>query len=41
MNDPHVVALFYEVEHDSAVDYSAAEPVDHEDHEFRLRIEGN
>ena len=27
MNDPHVVSLFYKNEHDSAVDYSAAEPV--------------
>ena len=39
MNDPHVVALIYEIEHDSSVDYSEAEPVDHEEDPFRILIE--
>ena len=39
MNDPHVVALFYEIEHDIAVDYSDANPIDHEEPGFRLRME--
>ena len=38
MNDPHVVALIYEIEHDSSVDYSEAEPVDHEEDRFRILI---
>ena len=39
MNDPRVVALHYRIEHESSVDYSKAEPVDHEEEGFRLRIE--
>ena len=39
MNDPHVVALHYRIEHESSVDYSKAEPVDHEEEGFRIRIE--
>ena len=39
MNDPHVVALVYKIEHDSSVDHSEAEPVDHEEERFRVRIE--
>ena len=39
MNDPRVVALHYRIEHESSVDYSKAEPVDHEEKGFRLRIE--
>ena len=39
MNDPRVVALHYRIEHASSVDYSKAEPVDHEEEGFRIRIE--
>ena len=39
MNDPRVVALHYRIEHESSVDYSNAEPVDHEEEGFRIRIE--
>ena len=39
MNDPRVVALHYRIEHESSVDYSKAEPVDHEEDGFRIRIE--
>ena len=39
MNDPRVVALHYRIEHESFVDYSKAEPVDHEEEGFRIRIE--
>ena len=39
MNDPRVVALHYRIEHESSVDYSKAEPVDHEEEGFRVRIE--
>ena len=39
MNDPRVGALHYRIEHESSVDYSKAEPVDHEEEGFRIRIE--
>ena len=39
MNDPRVVALHYRIEHESSVDYSKAERVDHEEEGFRIRIE--
>ena len=39
MNDPRVVALHYRIEHESSVNYSKAEPVDHEEEGFRVRIE--
>ena len=39
MNDPRVVALHYRIEHESSVDYSKAEPADHEEEGFRIRIE--
>ena len=39
MNDPRVVALHYRIEHENSVDYSKAEPVDHEEEGFRIRIE--
>ena len=41
MNDPHVDALIYVVEHDESSDYSAAKAVEIEDTKFRLRLEGN
>ena len=39
MNDPHVVALYYRIEHLSSVDYSRAEPTCHEEEGFSIRIE--
>ena len=39
MNDPHVVALFYNVKHSAAVDYSDAKPLEHEEDNFSVRIE--
>ena len=39
MNDPHVVALFYNIEHGPSVDYREAEPRDYEEENFSVRIE--
>ena len=39
MNDPHVVALYYRIEHLSSVDYSRTEPTCHEEEGFSIRIE--
>ena len=39
MNDPRVVALHYRIEREDSVNYSNAEPVDHEEEGFRIRIE--
>ena len=39
MNDPHVVALLYNIEHSPSVDYSKAEPIDHEETDFRVKAE--
>lgn len=39
MNDPHVEALFYKIEHADSVDYSGSQPVDQEADEFRVKIE--
>ena len=39
MNDPHVVALFYNIQHGSSVDYREAEPHDYEEGNFSVRIE--
>ena len=41
MNDPHVVALIYQVEHGRSVDYRRAKPLDHEEAGFRIKIENN
>ena len=41
MNDPHVVALIYQVRHGNSVDYSQAEPFTKDESEFRLNIEEN
>ena len=39
MNDPHVVALLYRVEHHSSVAYSDdAKPIDHEEPTFRISL---
>lgn len=39
MNDPHVVALTYKVEHDRSVDYSEAKRLAHEEQGFYVQIE--
>ena len=39
MNDPHVVALHYEVEHASSIDYSSAEPLELHYDAFDVRVE--
>ena len=39
MNDPHVVALFYNIKHDASVVYSKAKSLNREEKEFRIRIE--
>lgn len=41
MNDPHVVALIYQIEHGSSVNYSGAEPLDHEEAGFRIRVKND
>ncbi len=41
MNDPYVVALLYKFVPESSVDYSRAEPLNHEDEAFRLTVEGD
>ncbi len=42
MNDPQVVYLRYRVEHDEDVDYSAAEPLEHEAGDFTVHVaDGN
>ena len=39
MNDPHVVALNYRIDHGDTIDYSRAEPLDREEPGFRLTVE--
>ena len=39
MNDPHVVALHYRVEHDSTYDYDGVPPLYHQVEAFDIRIE--
>ena len=39
MNDPHVKALIYVVEHDKSSDYSLADAVETEQASFRLTLE--
>lgn len=39
MNDPHVVALIYRIEHGQSVNYSKAKPLNHEEADFRIRSE--
>ena len=38
MNDPHVVALFYNVKHSSSVDSSEMEPLEREEEKFTITI---
>ena len=39
MNDPHVVALLYSIQHDDSVDYSEAGKIEHEDESYRVTVE--
>ena len=39
MNDPHIVALLYEITHDETVDYTDAQSVEHEEELFCIQIE--
>ena len=39
MNDPHVVALEYRIEHGPDIDWSRAEPLDVQDDRFDIRVE--
>ena len=41
MNDPHVVALFYNVKHSTSVDYSDAKPLEHKEEKFTITIEND
>ena len=41
MNDPHVVALNYKIEHHSSVDYDGANPLDHGEDAFEIHVERN
>ena len=41
MNDPHVVALLYRVDHGKLVDYSEAEQLVHDESAFRLEVKDN
>ena len=41
MNDPHVVALNYKIEHHSSVDYDKASPLDRSEGDFEIHVEGN
>ncbi len=38
MNDPHVIALNYRIDHGDTIDYSHAEPLDREEPGFRLTV---
>ena len=38
MNDPHVVALSYNVKHSMSVDYSDAKPLEHKEEKFTITI---
>ena len=39
MNDPHVVALWYRIEHGDSVDYGEAQPLDRAETGFRVKVE--
>ena len=41
MNDPHVVALNYRIEHHSSVDYDGASPLDRSEEAFEIHVERN
>ena len=39
MNDPHVVALLYQIDHGRSVDYRDAKPIDREEEGFCVKVE--
>ena len=39
MNDPHVEALIYLIEHDSTVSYEDAKPIEIDRQDFCLKVE--
>ena len=41
MNDPHVVALNYKIEHHSSVDYDGVNPLVHTEEAFEIHVERN
>ncbi len=41
MNDPHVIALNYRIEHHSSVDYDGVSSLDHSEDTFEFHVEGN
>ena len=41
MNDPHVVALLYQVNHDESINYRQAEQLIHEETNFLLEVKDN
>lgn len=41
VNDPHVVALNFRIEHHSSVDYDKACPLDHSEEAFEIHVERN
>ncbi len=41
MNDPHVVALNYRIQHHSSVDYDGASPLDRSEDAFEIHVESN
>ena len=41
MNDPHVVALNYRIDHGDTIDYSKAKPLNHDEAGFRWTVEDN
>lgn len=41
MNDPHVVALNYRIEHHSSVDYDEANPLNHSEEAFEIHVKRN
>ena len=41
MNDPHVVALNYRIEHHSSVDYDGASPLNQSEEAFEIHVERN
>ena len=40
MNDPHVATLHYRVEHDDSLDYTNADPMEHDDDLIHVEISG-
>ena len=39
MNDPHVVALHYNIDHDPSIAFDKAKPLDHRETAFDVRVE--